>query len=102
MPLLLHQSPDEAKPVVFVVDGKPAGKAQELRFPAEQPGGKRMEGADPQTRWIAVEQLANAVFHLAGGVVGKGDRENPVWRHAMTVDEGSDPHRQDSSLPRTG
>ena len=75
---LLHQPPDEAQAVVFVVDGELPAEPEQRRLPPEQAGGERMEGADPEARWVAVEQPSDPVLHLARGLVGEGHGEDPV------------------------
>jgi hypothetical protein len=46
-----------------------------------------------------LEQLADAVFHLASCLVGKGYRKDSLGRDAVPLDESSDPHGQYSGLP---
>ena len=48
------------------------------------------------------QQPLNALAHLAGGLVGKGDRKNRIRRHAFFVDEPRDAAGDDARLARAG
>ena len=100
MPPLLHQPPDQAQPVVLVVDRELAGEAEQLGLAAEQPRGERVERADPQAGRVAVEQPADPLLHLARGLVGEGHGEDPVGRHAVPVDQARDAGGEHARLPR--
>ncbi len=70
---LLHQ----AKLVVGVEDGEIRFQADHLGVAAEQLHADRVEGAEPQHALDrAADELADAVLHLAGGLVGEGDGED--------------------------
>ena len=100
MAALVHQALDQAQPVVLVVDGETPGEAEQLRLAAEQSRGERVERTDPETRGIAPEQPADPLLHLSRGLVGEGDRKDPVGRHPVPVDQAGDPGGEDARLPR--
>jgi hypothetical protein len=100
--LLLHEPPDQADPVIFVVDGELAGEAQQLGLPAEQPRRERVEGADPKAGGVPVEQTADALLHLARCLVGECHREDPLRGDPVPVDEGRYPHGEHPRLAGAG
>jgi hypothetical protein len=97
---LVHQPLDQAEPVIFIVDGEPSREAKQLRLPAEQSRRERVEGADPEARRIPTEQPADPLLHLPRGLVGERHREDPIRRHALSVDQMGDPGGEDARLPR--
>ena len=101
---LVHQPLDQAEPVVLVVDGELTGEPEQLGLAPKQPRGERVERADPESRRIAAEQPPDPVLHLAGGLVGEGDREDPIGRHAVPLDQRGDPGGEYARLarPRAG
>ena len=102
MPLLFHQPADQTEPVVLIVDGKLAGKAQQFRLAPQHPGGEGVERPDPQPGRVPIQQPPDPVLHLSGGLVGEGHGEDAVGRHAVPVDQGGNAHGEDSRLPRAG
>ena len=57
-----------------------------------------MKRADPQPARISAEELGDARAHLAGGLVGEGDREDPLRGDAVLRDQMRDPGRQHARL----
>src|SRR5439155_6711927 len=93
----LHQT----ETVVLVVDGKVTAEAEQLGLTPQQPGGERMEGANPEARRVALEQPPDALLHLARGLVGECDREDTLRWNAMALDQGGDSRGKDASLARS-
>jgi hypothetical protein len=60
-----------------------------------------VEGPDPETDRIPLEEHRNSTLHLARGAVGEGDGENPVEAHALSLDQMGDARREHSRLPRS-
>ena len=100
--LLLHQPADEAQPVILIVDGELPTEAQQLGLAPQQPRREGVKGPDPESRRVAGEQPAHPLLHLAGGLVGEGDGEDPLGRHAVAVDQQGDPGGEHPGLPRAG
>jgi hypothetical protein len=98
----LHQSFDDAQGIVLIVDGERRGALGELRRHAEHAGADRVKGADPHAADRAAEQALDAVTHLTGRLVGKGDGEDGVRADAMDFDEPRDAGSEDAGLSRTG
>src|SRR5690606_3892763 len=71
----------------------------------QDPQPERVEGADEQVlRVLAAEAPRHAFAHLAGGLVGEGDRGDPPGRHGAYGDEVGDLLDDDAGLaaPRAG
>ena len=49
----------------------------------QQAGAHGVEGAQPQIVRLLAEQLFQAGFHLAGGLVGEGHRQDVVRAHLL-------------------
>ena len=68
-----HQGAQQAFGVVGVVDREVARKAEAFAVAAQQAGEGGVEGAHPHAPGgIALNELVDALFHLAGSLVGKG------------------------------
>jgi len=90
--------------VGVVVDGEVGGQAETSRFTAKQANAERVEGADPGFAAIdaaGFEKEAHAVAHLRGGLVGEGDGENRVGRHAL-LNQIGDAIGDDAGLAGSG
>ena len=63
-----------------------------------------MEGTDPHSRGLLVEQLGDAFAHLAGGLVGEGHGKNLIGTRVSLLDQSRDTRGEDARLsrPRTG
>jgi hypothetical protein len=61
-----------------------------------------VEGADPQRPRGYLQQPASAFTHLAGRLVGKGDRQDAEWRDMIDLDEPGQPVDQYAGLAATG
>ena len=69
--------------VVGVVDGEAVGVAQLVAVAAQQTGEDRVESAHPQVACLAAHQVNNTLLHLAGGLVGEGQRQDMERVHAL-------------------
>ena len=71
--------------IVVIVNGEIARQAQMMRFATDQAGAEGMKRGDPDVRGVAAggaQQVADAVFHDAGGFIGEGYGENGAARDA--------------------
>ena len=98
----LHELLDDRLLVARVVDREAAREAEVVRLAAQQPGAQGVEGRDPHAPAVAVEQGADAVAHLLGGLVGEGHGEHLVERRVPLLDEVGDAMRDDARLARAG
>ena len=64
--------------------------------------GESVEGADPQCAARHAEQLLDPPAHLAGGLVGEGDRQNGVRRNTVVRDQPGDAVYEDACLTAAG
>jgi hypothetical protein len=72
----LDRALDQALLIVRIEDLE---RFRQLRFapmPAQQPVRDAMEGADREPARAALDQRVGAPAHLAGRLVGEGDREH--------------------------
>jgi hypothetical protein len=60
-----------------------------------------VEGADPHAAGPLLQERAQALAHLAGGLVGEGDREHVARVHAL-VDEAGDAVGEHTGLAGAG
>ena len=101
--LLLHQAAaDQPQLVVAVVDREVAGVARLLGLAAQDAYAGRVEGRCPDGARPRAHEAPDAVPHLTGGLVGEGDGEDALRRHADLADQAGDPVGQDSGLPAPG
>ena len=69
--------------VIIVINDKGAGVAQLLDIPAEHPGTGGVEGGDPGVLCLVAHHGGNALLHLLGRLVGKGQGQDIPRRHAV-------------------
>ena len=98
----LHDALDHGLRVVLVVDRERRRAANEVRCTAQHPRADRVEGADPHADGRAAEQPADAILHLAGGLVRERHREDAAGIHAVLVDQPREPRREHPRLARSG
>jgi len=91
---------DEALLVLGVEDLEALGELRLAPVHAQQAVRDAVEGADPERRPRQAEQLLDARAHLAGGLVGEGDREDAVRRGALGLDHPGDAVREHARLAR--
>ena len=65
----------QAELIVGIEDGEIGREADHLGMAAQQPGGQRMEGAEPPALHRPADEGRDPVLHLAGRLVGEGDGE---------------------------
>ncbi len=65
----------QAELIVGIEDGEIGREAHDLGMAAQQPGGERMEGAEPPALHRPADEGRDPVLHLAGRLVGEGDGE---------------------------
>lgn len=74
---------DDAFLIVTVVDREIGIDAEVPAIDAQNTYAQRMKSAHKgKCRWLVVsicEKLLDAVFHLAGCLIGEGDHENALW-----------------------
>ena len=63
----------QAELIVGIEDGEIGREAHDLGMAAQQPGGQRMEGAEPPALHRPADEGRDPVLHLAGRLVGEGD-----------------------------
>jgi len=85
---------EHAAAVLRVVDGEVGGVIDALAFNAQNAGEDTVKSAHP---YVAP---ANAVFHFAGRLVRKRERQDGEWIHPL-VDEVGDTVRQYTGLSGT-
>ncbi len=90
---------EQAQLVVGVEDGEVRLQPHQLGMAAQQLDADRVEGAQPGHPLDgAADQLADAVLHLARGLVGEGDGEDLVGPGAAGVQQMRDARGQRAGL----
>jgi hypothetical protein len=98
----LHHALDQPQLVVAV---QYLETLRQLRVPpvqAQQAMGDAVEGADPHAARIATQLRGDARAHLAGRLVGEGDREDAVHRHAEHLVQPGDAVGKHAGLAGAG
>jgi hypothetical protein len=72
-----------------------------VRRCAQHAGADGVKGSGPHPGGFAAQQPADALAHLARGLVGERDRENLPRVDAFDVDQASDARRQHARLARS-
>ena len=67
---------------------------------AEDASPYGVEGPSPEAGGLFPELLPDPVLHLPRRLVGEGDGEDPMGRHAVVTDEVADSGGENPSLPR--
>ncbi len=101
-PGLLHQPPHQPGLVLAVEQGEGLAVAQAVDVPAQDAQAQAVEGGHDQPPPRAAQALAGALTHLAGGLVGEGDRRDAVRRQARDLDEVGDLGGDHPRLARAG
>jgi quercetin dioxygenase-like cupin family protein len=102
---LLRDLGDQPLRVLRVVDGEAAAVAQAGELATQDPDARLVEGGDPHPVGQPVpHQPADPLGHLAGGLVGEGDREDLERVDVVITDQVGDPVGEHPGLarPRTG
>ena len=94
----LHQ----AHLVVIVEDDEIGGDRQVLGLAAQDAGAGGMEGAQADPLGALAQQVEHPAFHLAGGLVGEGDRQDLVGAHAQLADQVGDALGEHAGLAGAG
>ena len=99
----LEQLLDQADLVVDIEDGEIGAETDELGVVAEDAGADRVEGAEPGHRLDAgADELADALLHLAGGLVGEGHREDFAAPGLLGREDVGDAGGEDARLAGAG
>ena len=98
MPCALHDALHDAERVVLVVDREAGRPADETRGAAEHARADGVERAAPHARGLLAEQARDALAHLAGGLVGERDGENPRRVDAVMLDQARDARGEHAGL----
>ena len=98
-----HDPGDHALRVLGVVDRELAGPAEATDLGAQDPHAGLVERRDPHPGAHPVpEELAHALLHLVGGLVGEGDRQDRPRRDVVVLDQVRDAVREHPGLARPG
>ena len=92
----------QALRVGLVVDGEGRLHAQVRRLPTQDAHARRVERADPHDLGAPADECRDALLHLAGGLVGEGDREHRAGVHVALAEQVGDPVREHPGLPGAG
>ena len=74
--------------VVAIEDGERAGEAEVLGMAAEDARADRVEGAGPERGGVVRDEFADALGHLAGGLVGEGEQQDLAGVDAVVEQPG--------------
>ena len=80
---LLHHALDQAQLVVGIQHLETFRQLGLLPMHAQETMGQPMESANPHATAAIAQLRIGAVAHFAGCLVGEGDREDAVHRHAV-------------------
>ncbi len=88
--------------VVLVEDGEPVGETRVGGPPPQERTAEGVEGRQGDLVAGAGNQLLHPFAHLAGGLVGEGQRQDRGRGHPFTADQPGDAHGQHAGLARPG
>jgi hypothetical protein len=88
--------------ILVVVDREILRKPQALSVAPEQPGACRVKRPYLNGSPLLAEQTQQTLAHLAGRLVGEGDRENSPRRHVVRGDQVRDTKRDHAGLAASG
>ena len=91
---------DQAALVVIIEDDEVGAERQVFGFAAQHAGADGVKGAQGYAASAFAQQVDDAPFHLAGGLVGEGDRQDLVRPHAHRADQIGNPLGQDAGFAR--
>ena len=98
-----HDGLDETLGIVVVVNGKRVAVAQAGAVDAQHAHAHGVERAHPHAAHApALQEALQALLHLAGGLVGKGDGEDLPGHDAQVLQHVGDAVRQHARLARAG
>ena len=97
-----HDALDHAQLVVRIQDLEALRQRRLAPVQAQQAVREAVEGADPHAARAAAQQRFDAPAHLRRGLVGEGDREHAVRRHADHLDQPADAMGQHARLAGAG
>ena len=100
--VLLDQALDQRARIAGVVDREGLREAELLGLTAEDPHARRVERRDPHALRAIADQLADAVAHLTGRLVGERDCEDLARPGLSGAQERGHPAREDAGLARPG
>ncbi len=101
--LLAHQFAQQRGAVGGVEDGKAGLVAECAQFLADDVQPQGVEGGDAQPfALLALEQLADTLLHLAGGLVGEGHRGDMAGSDTTALNQIGNLLRNHARLARTG
>ena len=92
---------DDGDLIGRVVDHEVARQPDVRRFPPQQPRAQGMECRQPHPVRVVAQQRLDPLAHLAGRLVGEGDRQHLIRGRVAVADEIRDAIRDDARLPRT-
>ncbi len=78
-----HDLLEQAELVVGVEDGEARGEADQGGVATQHAGAEGVEGAEPEALDRLLQDGADALAHLAGGLVGEGDGEDLAGEGAV-------------------
>ena len=85
-----------------VVDREVGRDAEPSRLSAQNAHASGVEGHDPHGPRGRTDEGCDTLLHLAGGLVGEGDREDLRGPHTLIANEVCDALGEDACLARTG
>ena len=91
---------DERDLVRRIVDDEVAGEADFRRFAPQQARAEGVESRKPHAARVVADERRDALTHLAGGLVGKRDREHVVGLGVPVADEVCNAISDDARLAR--
>ena len=81
---------DQVDLVVLVENHEIRFEGQVFGFAAQDAGADGVKCAQGQATGVFAHQISHAAFHLAGGFVGEGNRQDMVRAHAHGADQVGD------------
>ena len=97
---LAHHLLDGAHLIAAVVDHEVARQPDRRRLASQQSRAERVERRDPHIPGIGADQLADALAHLLGGLVGEGHRQHFERPREPASNQVRNAIRNDARLPR--
>jgi hypothetical protein len=88
--------------VVLVIDQELRRQTSGFRLAPKQTHAQAVEGRDPGPHRVIAQQPRGAHPHLLGRLVGEGDGQDSLRRHAAVEREVRDPVGNDPRLPAAG
>ena len=91
-PALPQGLADQPQLVGGGIDGEVPLVTEKPDLPAEDPHAERVEGGEDQIlAALFSDQGSHTLLHLAGRLVGEGDRQDVLRRHILVEEEMGDP-----------